>query len=360
MIFAITIPGWQQLVEGIAYALKYMYEFTGSFGLAIILLTIAMRLVMFPLTYKQTKSMIAMQRIMPQMKEVQKKYKDDREKQGQEMMALYKENKVSPFSSCLPMILQMPIIFAVFEVLRGVSEKGSSVAKIVGTSSGIYMFLGMDLRDAGSALWSKGDIAQLIVLIVLTVFTGYLSAIMMSTDQKQTKMMSTLMPVMMGFFAWILPAGVTVYLVVTNVLTIGQQYFQLEREGFYDEKKNEKRKSGEPLKWFEKVGFAVTDFGSDALIKMKMKPEPVKSKKKKAGSQATKKSTGSKQAQSKSGSEKQQTTQKSKQEGTSPQKKEVSKEKQGGQKKPAQSKSQKNQTSKSGTTKKKDYPAKKK
>src|SRR5450830_1939627 len=95
---------------------------TGSLGWAIIMLTVAFRIVVLPLSIKQTKSMIAMQRLQPQLKEIQKKYKDDREKQGQEMMKLYKDNKVSPLGGCLPLILQLPILFALFEVLRNVPK----------------------------------------------------------------------------------------------------------------------------------------------------------------------------------------------------------------------------------------------
>jgi YidC/Oxa1 family membrane protein insertase len=119
----LAIPGVEQIAKACAYALQWLATLLagGNYGVAIILLTILMRIVILPLSIKQTKSMIAMQKLQPQLKEIQKKYKDDREKQGQEMMRLYKENKVSPLGGCLPLLLQLPIIFAVFEVLRNLS-----------------------------------------------------------------------------------------------------------------------------------------------------------------------------------------------------------------------------------------------
>ena len=90
----------------------------GNYGVAIILLTVLVKLVLLPLTIKQTRSMIAMQKIQPEIKKLQEKYKDDKEKLSQEMMKFYKENKVNPLGGCLPLILQLPVFFALFTVLR--------------------------------------------------------------------------------------------------------------------------------------------------------------------------------------------------------------------------------------------------
>ena len=274
--FAISIPGFDYLVEGFAYALKFCYDVTGSFGLAIILITVAMRVVLLPLTIKQTKSMIAMQRLQPQLKEIQKKYKDDREKQGQEMMKLYKENKVSPLGGCLPLILQLPIIFAIFQVLHNLSNVKSEAVKIIGSGTN-FVFLGMDMRLTGSKLWNNGAYVQVILLVLLTVVTGYISAKMMTTDPKQAKMMA-MMPVLMGVFAIILPAGVTIYIIVTNILTFAQQYVQLEREGFYDEKRAELTKSGDMEKLHNSLKFRFIDYGSKALTSLRIKPVTPKKK----------------------------------------------------------------------------------
>jgi len=256
-ILAFAIPGLGPVSAFFANALKVLSSFTGSFGWAIILLTLGFRIVTLPLTIKQTKSMIAMQKLQPQLKEIQKKYKDDREKMGQEMMGLYKENKVSPLGGCLPLLIQLPILFALFDVLH-------NVTKYPQLKDLNYAFLGItNILATGKVMWSGGTIkfwdaagkistkvpyhggeyAAVIILILLTVITGYISAKMMTTDPKQAKMMA-LMPVVFGFFAWILPAGVTIYIIVINALTIMQQYFQLSREGFYEERREQRDKEG--------------------------------------------------------------------------------------------------------------------
>jgi len=324
-----AIPLLGPISEFFAKILQFFNTFTGSFGWNVILLTIAFRVVVLPLSIKQTKSMIAMQRLQPQLKEIQKKYKDDREKQGQEMMKLYKDNKVSPLGGCLPLILQLPILFALFEVLR-------NAPTYIHYRTSFY-FLGIsNLIATGKILWTGGmvnmpkvlaagqhatkaldkgipthvtghEFFAVIVLILLTIATGYVSAKMMTNDPKQAKMMA-LMPVIFGVFAWILPAGVTLYIIVTNVLMIVQQYIQLEAEGFYDTKRAQRLKTGDPLKWYERWRFQGYDYGSVVLtavrIKRRPKPEEVKpaaAKGTKAPAAATKGGKPAKSPQGKAG-----------------------------------------------------------
>ncbi len=109
---------WNGIVAGLNWLLQAFYDLTGNYGVAIILLTVLVKLILLPLTIKQTRSMIAMQKIQPEIKKLQEKYKDDKEKLSQEMMKFYKENKVNPLGGCLPLILQLPIFFALFTVLR--------------------------------------------------------------------------------------------------------------------------------------------------------------------------------------------------------------------------------------------------
>ncbi len=279
-----AIPGLSELGKAFAYVLHWLATLVGgNYGLAIILLTVLMRIVILPLSIKQTKSMIEMQKLQPQLKEIQKKYKDDREKQGQAMMALYKENKVSPLGGCLPLLLQLPIIFAVFEVLRNLANTASDYFRILfpGQNPKAFnvaaapqlQFAGMNITYTGSQLVKAHDVWQLIVLILLTVATGYVSAKMMTTDPKQSKMMA-MMPIIMGVFAWILPAGVTIYIIVTNLFTMVQQYIQLERDGFYDEKLNAIRKLGESAKWYSRLYLQAMDLGTKTLIAVKLRPKP--------------------------------------------------------------------------------------
>ena len=120
---------WTQFKDIIFQALQYLQSITGDWGVAIILLTVALRILILPLTLKQTKSMLELQQIQPKIKELQAKYKDDKEKLQEETLKFYSENKVNPFGGCLPAILQMPIFFALFGVLRELPQtvKGNGV-----------------------------------------------------------------------------------------------------------------------------------------------------------------------------------------------------------------------------------------
>jgi YidC/Oxa1 family membrane protein insertase len=109
---------WGQLLDGIGTFLNAIYELIPSYGLAIILLTIIVRLILFPLGVKQIRSMSAMQRIQPKLKEIQKKHKGDRQRLNEEMMKLYREHGVNPLGGCFPLVLQMPVFIALYAVIR--------------------------------------------------------------------------------------------------------------------------------------------------------------------------------------------------------------------------------------------------
>ncbi|MBA7539462.1 Membrane protein insertase YidC [subsurface metagenome] len=177
-----------------------------SYGIVIILLTIIVRLILTPLTITQTRSMARMQKIQPQLKELQKKYKDDKQKLQQETMAFYKENNVNPLAGCLPLILQMPVFFALFQTLRNPTDKVTSVVNN-------FKFLWMDL--------DKPD--PYYILVILMVATMFLSTKLSTTDPKQSKIMYIL-PVVFGFISFKFEAGILVYWVTTNVWSIGQQW----------------------------------------------------------------------------------------------------------------------------------------
>jgi YidC/Oxa1 family membrane protein insertase len=289
-----AIPGLGPISKFFAEILHFFDSFTGNFTVSVILLTVAFRIIVLPLSFKQTKSMIAMQKLQPQLKEIQKQYKDDREKQGQEMMKLYKENKVSPLGGCLPLLIQLPILFALFDVLHNTSTyvlyKTSygflGIQNVIATgkvmwSGGTIKTYSVVLHKAVSLPYHGGEYLQVIILILLSVITGYVSSKMMMTDPKQSKLMA-IMPVMLGVFAWILPAGVTIYIIVTNVLTILQQWVQLEREGFYSERREQRDKAGEPSGFWERMTANVKDPASKALVALKIKKAPEPEPKKKA------------------------------------------------------------------------------
>jgi YidC/Oxa1 family membrane protein insertase len=113
---------WDALLDGLGSILSFFYQVIPSYGVAIILLTILVRVVLLPLTLKQLRSMQAMQRIQPKVKELQRKYKGNRQKLNEELMKLYKEHQVNPLGGCLPLLLQLPIFFALYRVLSSPIE----------------------------------------------------------------------------------------------------------------------------------------------------------------------------------------------------------------------------------------------
>ncbi|MHB8779981.1 MAG: YidC/Oxa1 family membrane protein insertase [Candidatus Geothermincolia bacterium] len=222
---------WNGLLSGLNFVLQGIYDITGNYGIAIILLTVLVKAVLLPLTWKQTKSMIALQRLQPEMKKLQEKYKNDRERLGQETMKFYKEHKVNPLAGCLPLLLQMPVFIALYEVLRKyvitppsmlIGNAYLSGTNLVNSSSGYFLkslrFLWIE--NLSEATQSADPF---FILIVLMAATTWYSQKQVMSDPRQ-KSMLFIMPAMMAFIALRLPAGVVLYWIVTNGLQIVQQY----------------------------------------------------------------------------------------------------------------------------------------
>lgn len=193
------------IIDVLRTVLEFFNTYVGNYGLAIILLTIGVKLATLPLTLKQYKSMKAMQILQPKMKEIQEKYKNDKERLSQEMVKFYKENKFNPLAGCLPLILQMPILFALFQMLMS-----KDLAPILSKES---------------FLWITSLTAKDPILVVLMIGTTFYQQLMVATDPQQKNMMLP-MTLFLGFIAWGMPAGVLLYWVTTNALTIVQQLFQ--------------------------------------------------------------------------------------------------------------------------------------
>jgi YidC/Oxa1 family membrane protein insertase len=225
----------QPLIDVFDHVLVFFHDSAGfSWGFSIIALTIVVRAALIPLTLKQFKSMQSLQRLSPQIKELQAKYKDDRQRLNQEMMKFYQENKVNPFGSCLPLVLQLPVFFSLFYMLRkdlkldicpGIvryaAEHGTSVTNVAcnQVDPGSAKFLFIPDLTAHATGW------VLAVLLVLYVGSQLLSSILMSVtaDRNQRFIMIALpfvfVPFIQGF-----PAGLIVYWITTNFWTVGQQY----------------------------------------------------------------------------------------------------------------------------------------
>lgn len=196
--------------------LQFFYGISGSYGWAIVLLTVAVRIILLPLTYQQTKAQIDLQRIQPKVKELQRKYKDDKEKLNQELLKLYAEHKVNPFGGCLPLLIQLPVFFALFKTLNTFKPMQKES----------FLFI-PSLGDVASKVGVSISAWPYYLLILLLGLTTYISAKMMSSDKTQ-EMTNITMTIFLMFIAYNIPAGVLLYWLLTNLFTIIQQYAQLK------------------------------------------------------------------------------------------------------------------------------------
>jgi YidC/Oxa1 family membrane protein insertase len=208
----------QPLIDVANAVLQFFHDNAGlSWGMSIIALTIFVRALLIPLTYKQLKGMRALQALQPQIKEIQAKYKNDKQRMQQEMMRFYKENKVNPLASCLPLLAQLPVFITLFYVLRhelppdmGCPEAGHCAAY-----GAEFLFI----HD----LTGKATGGELIALLILYVGTQLASGFFMSvTADKSQRTMMFLLPLIFVPFILNFPAGLILYWITTNIWTIGQ------------------------------------------------------------------------------------------------------------------------------------------
>jgi len=218
---------WLQFKELIFQALLYLRGFTGNWGMAIILLTIAIRLVLLPLTWKQTKSMVEMQRVQPHLKALQEKYKDDKEKLQEETLKFYSENKVNPFGGCLPLLLQFPILIALYQVLGGTPGKPGIMMKYLSERGEVGSFYQIipNISLTPQQVWNSHNYLMFvpyILLVLLFAVSIWLPQALMPGD-KQQKMIGGYMAILMLYFGWVSPAGVLLYWDVSSIFGIAQQ-----------------------------------------------------------------------------------------------------------------------------------------
>ena len=187
--------------------LKSAFAIFGNWGIAIIAMTFLIKMLLLPLTYKQMVSAEQMKKLQPKMEQIRKKFADDKEKQQLEMMKMYQEAKVNPLAGCLPMLLQMPVWFALFTTLRN--------------SFDIYgePFFGPVWRD----LTLKDPLYVLPVLLGVTMMITQRLA-PQAMDAAQARIMNWVMPIVFTFFLLNYPAGLTLYVFTNNVMSIAQQY----------------------------------------------------------------------------------------------------------------------------------------
>ena len=231
------------LFDGLAAAIAFFYDLWPSYAAAIILFTLAVMLITSPLSIKSTRSMIRMQRVQPEIKRLQQQYKGDREALNREMMAFYQANNINPLSSCLPMLLTMPVFIVLYQVLSGLTRKdadGTFNPKYLDENSALYealqparkmMSFGMDLsRSALAELQDDGLIKSIpfFILIVAVVGTQWYQQRQIAGRRTgevnpQQQMIARIFPLMMIPITLSVPAGVVIYFLVSNVVRVGQQ-----------------------------------------------------------------------------------------------------------------------------------------
>lgn len=215
--------GWLWfLSQPLFHLLKFIQSFVGNWGLSIIIITFIVRGILFPLTRAQYRSMARMKLLQPRLQALKERYGDDRQKMGQETMALYKQEKVNPLGGCLPLIIQMPIFLSLFYML------GNSV----------------ELRQAPFIFWIQDLSAQdpyyiLPLIMGATMFLIQKMSPTPATDPMQQKLMTFMPLIFTVFFLWF-PSGLVLYYIVSNLFTIVQQriiYWELEKKGLHEKKK---------------------------------------------------------------------------------------------------------------------------
>ena len=222
-----------------------------TWSLSIMGLVVVIRIVLIPLFVKQIKSQRALTALQPQMKEIQKKYKDDRQKQSEEMMKLYKEHKTNPLASCFPILAQAPIFFALFTVLNGIAAKtdaGVSAPIARGFLKGEYLASAAQAEFFGAKISQTFLGSDDIKVKLVTVFLIFLMSATTFTTQRQLmtkgmpkmdssnnmmlqqqKIMLYLFPLIFAISGVNFPVGVLIYWSTTNFWTWGQQYYVIKR-----------------------------------------------------------------------------------------------------------------------------------
>ena len=215
---------FQPIEDLLGFVLQLLYNLTdiagaGSYGMAIILLTIIVRMILYPLTVKQVKSMKAMQELQPKMKKLQEKYKDNPQVMQQKLGALYKDAGVNPLAGCLPLLIQMPILMGMYYALFNFQYPSP---------------------EAAAFLWlpSMSDPDPLYILPILSALTTFLQQKMTTTEMnQQMKIMMTVMPIFIGWISLNFPSGLVLYWVTMNVVQVVQQWWMYRGEDSKKEKK---------------------------------------------------------------------------------------------------------------------------
>ena len=285
------------LFEAIGWLLALFYSLIPNLGVSIILLTFTIMLILYPLTAKQAKSMIAMQRVQPEIKRLQAKYKSDRQKLNEEMMQFYKENKINPLAGCLPLLVQLPIFFALFRVLsdpeKYVPNTSELYAALCRTADGVLLgveacaksvnhltFLGMDLPLSATDDHSDAlDAAPYFILVGLVILTGFLQTRQAQkrtpAANKQMGMVMRVLPIFFGLISLSFPAGLVLYFFVSNLWRLGQQEVIFRHHGSALHPSWRERREAKTTEAVEAKSRVVDDDIEDAEVVEDEAPKPI-------------------------------------------------------------------------------------
>lgn len=238
---------WDWIVNILFQVLKLIQGFAVDWGLSIIILVVIIRLLLTPLMVKSSKSTARMQVLQPKMMEIQERYADDPQRQAEEMQKFYSENKFNPFGGCLPLLIQMPILFALFTLLNNLPQYFS------GENFSFYNIL-PDLQATPAGTMGEGlavaapYLIALILFAVLTLIPQLYMSRNQTGQQAQTMRMTALiMTVMMLWIGWGLPAGVLLYYDVSSLWQVAQQLFVTQKVIEKAKAEEEERMANAPI-----------------------------------------------------------------------------------------------------------------
>jgi len=245
------------LFEPFFNAVIFIYKYIGDLGLAIIILTIIIRIILYLPSRSSIKSQKSLQDIQPKLQELQKKYKDNKEELGRQMIKLYKENKVNPLSSCLPLLIQLPILIALYKAFIAVAKTdptthillADQLQHLYAPLRNIYSTIAVNPSFLGILDLSVNH--NIILAILAAGFQFWQSKMLMakkpvikdkgSRDEgmasAMSKQMTYVFPLVTGYIAYQFPSGLAIYWILTTLLTIAQQYYLFRKPKVKQEEK---------------------------------------------------------------------------------------------------------------------------
>lgn len=235
---------WDWFINFLTGILAQLAALTGDWGLAVIVITFIMRLIVMPLQTRSTQSSARMQALQPQLMEIQQRYANDPERQADEMRKFYAENKFNPLGGCLPLLIQMPVFFALFAVMKKVPETAH------------FLNIMPSLSQSAAGAWAAGGFSGSLVYILFDIAFGVMTFIPMvmnlqntTEDQRQqTLIMGVVMSIMMLWFGWTCPGAVLLYYVTSALWQTIQQKVVTQRVMDKVKAETEEKLKNQPVK----------------------------------------------------------------------------------------------------------------